>query len=156
MNELRKICEVIRLKDLSYSLMKEVLKDIAKKENFEIDEGILVSIAIKSKGDLRAAINDLHSVSRMKDPSLIVLDERNKENNIFDVLKLILKGKPTNETTQILESLNMSLDDVILWMEENICREYKGKELYKAYELLAKVDVFRGRIYKQQYWRFLT
>jgi replication factor C large subunit len=49
----------------------------------------------------------------------------------------------------------MSIDDIILWMEENIPAEYHGEELAKAYDLLSKADIFRGRIYKQQYWRFL-
>ena len=34
--------------------------------------------------------------------------------------------------------------------------EYKGRELARAYDLLSKTDIFRGRIYKQQYWRFLV
>ena len=29
-------------------------------------------------------------------------------------------------------------------------------ELARAYDLLSKADIFKGRIYKQQYWRFLV
>jgi len=50
----------------------------------------------------------------------------------------------------------MSIDEIILWIEENIPLEYNGEELVKAYERLSKVDIFKGRIYKQQYWRFLV
>ena len=50
----------------------------------------------------------------------------------------------------------MSLDEVLLWIEENIPREYKGKALAKAYLALAHADIFRGRIYRQQFWRFLV
>jgi replication factor C large subunit len=49
----------------------------------------------------------------------------------------------------------MSTDEIILWVEENIPAEYQGESLARAYDLLSKVDVFKGRIYKQQYWRFL-
>ena len=44
---------------------------------------------------------------------------------------------------------------MILWIEENIPKVYSGEELLKAYERLGKVDLFKGRIYRQQYWRFL-
>lgn len=49
----------------------------------------------------------------------------------------------------------MPLDEVFLWLEENLPLEYKGKELYLAFNALSKADVFRGRIYRQQHWRFL-
>jgi replication factor C large subunit len=50
----------------------------------------------------------------------------------------------------------MSLDEIILWIEENIPTEYKGEELARAINSLVKADLFKGRIYKQQYWRFLV
>ncbi len=50
----------------------------------------------------------------------------------------------------------MSTDEIILWIEENIPAEYQGEELAKAYEALSRTDIFKGRIYKQQYWRFLV
>jgi len=50
----------------------------------------------------------------------------------------------------------MPIDEIILWVEENIPLEYQGEELARAYELLSRTDLFKGRIYKQQYWRFLV
>ena len=46
-------------------------------------------------------------------------------------------------------------DEIFLWIEENIPREYKNEALANAYLALGKADVFRGRIYKDQSWRFL-
>ena len=69
---------------------------------------------------------------------------------------MIFKGKPTKDTLKLFDSVNMPIDEIILWVEENIPLEYQGEELAKAYERLSKVDVFKGRIYKQQYWRFLV
>ncbi|MBU1613619.1 hypothetical protein KKC87_04320, partial [Patescibacteria group bacterium] len=70
--------------------------------------------------------------------------------------RLIFKEKPTNEILKIFDSVKLPIDDVILWVEENIPREYSGVELAKAYNALSNVDLFKGRIYKQQYWRFLV
>jgi len=50
----------------------------------------------------------------------------------------------------------MPIDDIFLWLEENIPYEYKGEELARAYDALSKADVFRGRIHRQQHWRFLV
>jgi len=155
LSDLRKKAELIQLKEIDYKTIKEVLFEILRRENLFLNDNILASIAIRAKGDIRAAINDLQSVSRMKDPSILELHERNKEVDIFNALKMIFKGKPTENTLKLFDSVNMPLDEIILWVEENIPAEYAGEELARAYDLLSKVDVFKGRIYKQQYWRFL-
>ncbi|MFH1327066.1 MAG: replication factor C large subunit [archaeon] len=153
---LRRKSEVIQLKEIDYRTIKDVLINILRKENLFLVNEILTKISMKAKGDLRAAINDLQAASKMKDPLDLVLDDRNKEIDIFNALRLIFKGKPTNETLRIFDSVKMPIDEIILWVEENIPTEYSGVELARAYDLLSKVDVFKGRIYKQQYWRFLV
>jgi len=153
---LRKKSELIRLKEIDYKTMNEIMFNILKKENLFMNQNIITSIAIRAKGDIRAAINDLQTVSRMQDPPLITFDERNKEIDIFNALRMVFKGKPTNDVLKLFDSVNMPTDEIILWIEENIPTEYQGEELAKAYELLSKVDIFKRRIYKQQYWRFLV
>jgi replication factor C large subunit len=69
---------------------------------------------------------------------------------------MVFKGKPTENTLNVFDSVNMPLDEIILWVEENIPAEYTGAELARAIDLLSKTDIFKGRIYKQQYWRFLV
>ena len=129
--------------------------DILRKERKFIDNDILTNIAIKARGDLRAAVNDLQTAASLADPSSILIDERNKEIDIFSALRMIFKGKPNNTTLKLFDSINKPLDEILLWIEENIPTEYKGEELAKAYDALSKVDIFRKRIYRQQYWRFL-
>jgi len=153
---LRSKCELVKLKEIDYKTIKDFLIKILKKESLFIHNDVLTKIATKAKGDLRAAINDTQVASKLVDPSQIILDERNKEIDIFNALRLIFKGKPTSETLRIFDSVNMPIDEIILWVEENIPTEYKGEELAKAYDVLSKVDIFKGRIYKQQYWRFLV
>ncbi len=156
LNQLRKQSELVKLKEIDYKTIKNILIYILRRENKFIDNKILTSISLKAKGDLRAAINDLQTISKIEDPSDISFDERDKETDIFNALRMIFKGKPTKETLKIFDSVNMSIDEIILWMEENIPTEYQGEELAKAYDRLSKVDVFKGRIHKQQYWRFLV
>jgi replication factor C large subunit len=154
LSPLRKKAELINLKEIQYNIIKNILLDILKKENLFIENDIITRISISAKGDVRAAINDLQSISQTKE--LPEIDERNKETDIFNALKIIFKTKPTNETLRALDSVKMPLDEVMLWVEENIPAEYTGIELAKAYDALSKTDIFKGRIYKQQYWRFLV
>lgn len=156
LSQLRKKCEIAQLKEIDYKTVKDVLISILRKENLFIDNNVLTGISIKSKGDLRAAVNDLQIAAGMEEPSKILEDERNKETDIFNALRLIFKQKPNEKILRVFDSVNMPIDEIILWVEENIPREYKGEELAKAYEALSKVDLFKGRIYKQQYWRFLV
>lgn len=153
---LRKTSQLIELKDLDYRTIKQVLISVLRKENKFLSLDILTKIAAKSKGDLRAAINDLQTAADMEKPEEIFFDERNKKTDVFNVLKQILKGKPSNETLRAFDSIDMDLDEIMLWMEKNVVYEYKGEELARAYDLISKADLFRGRIYKKQYWRFLA
>lgn len=155
-NSLRTKSEMVQLKEVDYKTITDVLLSILKKENHSVNQEFLTRIAVKAKGDLRAAINDLQAASKLKDLTGAEFDERNKEIDIFNALRIIFKGKPSEETLRIFDSVNMPIDDIILWIEENIPSEYFGEELARAYDLLSKVDVFKGRIYKQQYWRFLV
>ncbi len=156
LNPLRKKAELVQLKNIDYRIIKEVLAEILRKEKSFIDSANITRIAVKAKGDLRAAINDLQAISKVRDLSNIDFDERNKEVDIFNVLKIIFKEKATDETLKLFDSVKMSIDEIILWVEENIPLDYKGIELARAYDLLSKTDIFKGRIYTQQYWRFLV
>jgi len=155
LSSLRKKTIIIELKGISESNIKDTLIEILKKENKFVDLKIIDEISELAKGDLRAAINDLQAISNVKKEDEIILYERNKQEDIFTILKYIFQESAKLETLGILDKLDMSIDEIILWVEENIPNVYKGEELAKAYERLSKVDLFKGRIYKQQYWRFL-
>ena len=155
-NALRKKCEVLTIKEPHYKVIKDVLINILRKEKKFINSDVLTKIAINAQGDIRAAVNDLQTAAQLPDPSKIELAERNKELDIFHALKRVFKEQPTNETLRVFDQVKLSMDDIILWMEENIPAEYKGIELAKAYLALSNVDLFKGRIYKQQYWRFMV
>jgi replication factor C large subunit len=155
-SSLRKKAELVQLKELDYKTIKDVLIYILRRENLFVKNDILTSISVKAKGDLRASINDLQTISKLKDPSSVLFDERNKEVDIFKALKQVFKTNPTTELLGVYDNVNMPIDEIILWVEENIPYEYEGQELFNAIEALSKTDIFKGRIYKQQYWRFLV
>lgn len=156
LSPLRRKCEIIELKGISPASVKKVLVQILNKENVNINQKVINQIAIKSNGDLRSAINDLEAISKIENPETIEIDERNTKMDVFHALRHIFQDKATPEMLGTYDKVDLSLDDLILWVEENIPKVYSGKELAKAYERLGGVDLFKGRIYKQQYWRFLV
>lgn len=152
---LRKKAEIVKLKEINYGTTCAILKDITKKENRQINEDTLRAISAKARGDIRAALNDLQTVLDIE-VKAEDLHEREKEEDIFHVLRRIFKNKSDPGIINAFDSVNMEIDEIFLWMEENIPYEYKGEELAKAYDALSIADVFRGRIYRQQHWRFLV
>lgn len=156
LSPLRKKTNIIELKDITPAETKTLLKSILEKENKKINDRVLNQISIKSRGDLRSAINDLEAAASMENPEEIFIDERNKKLDIFKAIRHIFQDKATEEMLGTFDKVDMQMDEIILWMEENIPNAYSGADLAKAYQRLANVDLFKGRIYKQQYWRFLV
>ncbi len=153
---LRKKSDLIQLKEIDYKKIKNIMISILRKEKKFLDMDVLTNIAVKARGDLRAAVNDLQTASGMAKPGEIIFDERNKEMDIFSALRMIFKGKPSESMLQLFDSVNMPLEEIMLWVEENLPAEYSGEELAKAINTLSRVDIFKRRIYRQQYWRFLV
>lgn len=156
---LRQKTELIQLKEVDYKTVLQIAKDVCTKENCFVNQDLLTSISIKARGDIRAALNDLQIIAQTKDPSLLKQDtgERNKEQSIFSALQHIFKNsKLDTKMLSVFDEVNMPIDEIFLWIEENIPIEYKGQELAKAFDALSKADVFRGRIYRQQHWRFMV
>src|SRR3989344_1731323 len=56
----------------------------------------------------------------------------------------------------LFNNLDEDLNEIMLWLEENIPKEYYDEELNKAFDFLSKADVYKGRILRRQYYRFLV
>jgi replication factor C large subunit len=146
--------KLVEMKLLKTPQILQILKKICEKENMKENIYFLNQIAIKSQGDVRAALNDLQSHSMGGDILVDTEEKRDVEESIFVILRKLFKER--SDFLNLLDSTNLSLDEVLLWIEENIPKEYKNEALAKAYYALGKADVFRGRIYKNQFWRFLV
>ncbi len=158
---LRNYCEFVQFKELSVRDIVKRLAYICQKEGVKADREVLRQIAIRSKGDLRAAINDLETVARgrkvvtLKD--LEVLGYREKERQVFEVLKTIFKSKSPIASKIAILNADKDPDELFWWIEENIANEYeKIDEIAKAYDALSKADLFRKWILSRQNWRFLV
>jgi len=154
---LRKKSRTMEFKHVKNEDIVTHLKEICKKENLEFDIKTLKSIALRSSGDLRAAVNDLQTLKQKnKIVSLTIENERDRKADIKDSLRLIFKSKTCLNVLECINKTDMKFDDAFLWIDENLPREYSYKDLRNAYDALSRADVFKGRIRRQQHWRFLV
>ena len=159
---LRKYCELVQFKPLSVWDIEKKLKEICEKEKISIDRDALRALAKRSKGDLRSAINDLELLARGKKHIALkevneYLTYRDKEQSIFDALKVIFKTSSLISAKLSIANVDMDPDTIFWWIESNITKEYeKPEEIAKAYEALAIADLFRARIRKRNNWKLFT
>jgi len=160
-SKIRTKSEILTFEPPKYDEILKALKYILNQENKEYDEDVIKSIAMRNSGDFRGAINDLQILSNTKDKitkeDLEILGDRNRTENIQNALLRIFKTLDINIALQAFNNIDEDTDQQFLWLEENILKEYTKKDdLNKAYNNLSIADVFRGRIRKQQHWRFLS
>lgn len=155
---LRKKCDLVPVNGLKTEIVFGILQEVMQKENRIVEISLLNNITLKSKGDLRAAINDLQSILHLGTGEIREehIGEREREKDIFHALKEIFKLPTDKNIINTFDSVHLELDQINLWLEKNIPKECQGVELAKAFEALSKADIFKGRIYRQQHWRFMA
>ncbi|HLC32084.1 MAG TPA: replication factor C large subunit [Candidatus Nanoarchaeia archaeon] len=153
LSPVRAKAKMLELKPLDRISLATLLKKVAEKEGIQKQDIFYMNLASKAGGDVRAALNDLQSYFS-GDLSIDITEKRDQEDTIFNILRRIFKER--GDFRNLFDTTSLSLDEILLWIEENIPKEYKNEALVKAYSALSKADVFRGRIYRQQFWRFLV
>ena len=159
LRSLRGYCQLIRFGKVFYWDVIKRLQYICEKEKIKCDKEIITQIAKMSEGDLRSAINDLETLARDKKEitlkDLESLGNREREMNIFDVLKIIFKTKTAMSAKLSIQNTDKDPEEIFLWIEQNIINEYeKPDEIAKAYEMLSRADLFMQRIKNRQEWKF--
>ena len=156
-------CTVIKMAKVRSPSIRKALKEIAEKEEIKANPKALDLIAKKSNGDMRSAINTFQALAD-KDEILepkAVEDLRTKDDrsDIFNAITGVLKSK---NPQHVREALRVDEDPTLVmeYIAENIPREYtKKSEIKKAYENIAKADLYLGRAQSSRnygYWRYAS
>ena len=159
LKSLRKISELVEYTPRSTEDLFNILKKICDEENVLYEEEALKQLARTTGGDVRAAINDLQTLSagKTKITSELIkgIGERNTTKKIEDALTRIFKTTQPEIALGAFDDVTENLDKIFLWVEENIPKEYlKPEHLSEAFDMLSLSDVFYGRIRRWQYYRF--
>lgn len=151
LKEIKKKVRLIEFKPITLQGILKILENICKKEGIIYEKEIVIKIAMNSNGDLRAAINDLQS-NTINNHLLMPENKRECELSLTYVLDQVFKTKDI-KANRFLE--NIDLDEYTLWLDENLPMQYNNEDTTESYKIISKADVFRGRIRRWQYWRFM-
>ncbi len=159
---IKKKCQVIKMKKVRSPTIRATLRKICKEEEIDAEPEALEILSKRSSGDLRSAINTLQAAStggQLKLEDLENLSQKDETHTILDATTTILKSKTI---THIKPAMRIDDDPTLLmeYVAENIPREYeKRNEIKKAYENIAKADLYFGRARQTRnytYWRYAS
>jgi replication factor C large subunit len=156
---LRNYCLLIQFKKPSASEVMKHLKRICEREEIQADENALKFIAQRSEGDVRSAVNDLQALTqgkkRLTYDDVSWLGYRDRQENIFNVLKMIIYGRTSWGAKQAVDMTDVDIDMLFEWIYENVPAHFTDPhDLAQAMDALSMADVYRGRIRSTRDWSF--
>ncbi|MDI6737519.1 MAG: replication factor C large subunit [Nanoarchaeota archaeon] len=155
--DLKKKCRFVELPSPRSDDMYSILSNACSSNGICYEETALRSLARQSSGDVRASMIDLFVASfcgGLKDTTM--LTDRLRAKRIEESLALVFNTTKANISLSAFDNTDKDLNECLMWLEENIPKEYRGMELKNAYDALSKADVYLGRIRRWQHWRFLV
>jgi replication factor C large subunit len=157
---LRSYCLLIDFKKPVSSSIAKRLQHICELEGIEAEENALKFIAQRSGGDVRSAVNDLQALAQGKKhlsyEDVSWLAYRDRQESIFNVLKLIIYGRTSYGAKQAVDMADVDVDMLFEWIYENVPAHLTDPhDLAQAMDALAMADVYRGRIRTSQDWSFM-
>jgi len=159
LKDLRKYCKIIKFAKVHALSIAKKLREIAALEGIKIGPEIAPALAKWSSGDMRSALIDFQVVSAGKQEvvqeDMEILGYRERLADVFGVLPSVFFSGSMAAGRKAIGDSDKDADEIFWWAETNIPKVFKESEgLAAAYDLLAKADILRGRVQKQQNWRF--
>jgi replication factor C large subunit len=156
---LRSYCLLIEFKKPPASSVAKHLTRICEREGIQADETALKFIAQRSGGDVRSAVNDLQALAqgkkRLTYDDVSWLAYRDRQESIFNVLKMIIYGRTSYGAKQAVDMADVDIDMLFEWIYENAPAHLTDPhDLAQAMDALSMADVYRGRIRASQDWSF--
>ena len=158
LRSIRKKATLISFERVNYLSIAKHLRAICDKEGVKYDPVAIQNVATSSKGDMRAAINDLQMLASDGPITCgkILESQRNKEETIFEVLKMVFKSNSSDAVFNAVDNLSEDYSILAYWLDGNIQKEYRGLALKRGYDCISRADIFKRRIMRWQHWRFLV
>lgn len=151
-------CQVIKMSKVRSPSINKLLKEIAKKEGIKANPAALKELAKRSQGDVRSALNTFQALASENEvlelSDVEKLSKKDERSTIFDAVGITLNSQ---NPAKVKEALRVEEDPTLVmeYIAENIPRRYKKKEdLKKAYENIAKADLYFGRAQNSRYYGY--
>ncbi len=127
LSSLRECCSMLEIRGLSKT---ELERELVGKG---VDRERAGEIAAAAGGDYRAALLSLQGT-----------DGKDLEKTIFELLGAVFYSNP-KDAKAALESSAMETGEIVRWIEENLPAVYSGRDLERAFDLLSKADLAKGK-----------
>lgn len=157
---LRNNAKEVELDSVHTNSINAHLKEILENEGVKFEKSAVKKIARGAGGQMRSAINDLEAVARgqqkLTEEKVEVLGSRDREQEVFDSLKMIFKTSTPSTAERATENLDEDPGTWLEWVRENLPREYqRSGDRSRGYDELSKADLYNGRIRKTMNWSLL-
>jgi replication factor C large subunit len=157
---LRRISKQVELKSVHTNSINAHLKQILESEGIEYEKKAVKKIARRAGGQMRSAINDLEAVARgsemLTEEDVEVLGSRDKEQEVFDALKMVFKTTTPSTAARATDNLDEDPGTWLEWVRENLPREYeRSGDRSRGFDAVSRADLFNGRIRRRMNWKLL-
>ncbi len=132
--KLRKFGRIIYFNPVPSEKIANFLRIVCAEKKLDKSESEILEIAKISRGDVRAALLNLESISW-----------RDSEENMFALIKTIFGMSRLQDAKNIKE-------DVSDWIIANVHNIDDIEKMSDSYETISKADIFSSRIIKRQSW----
>lgn len=157
---LRNLVSPVEFKKPNALVVEEVLAGAAKKHGLKASREIIATIARRSGGDVRSAINDLIASEGADEDVLDYIGLRDRKGYIFETLDKIFMSNTLSAPIHAITIADDTGDMIIKWIDQNIPKRYQdAKDIYVAYSNLSKASVYYTRAIRAQYytyWRYMN
>jgi replication factor C large subunit len=144
---IRNKSKMIEFRTLLPASIVKVLRKVAGEEGLDVSDEILQEISKNAKGDLRAALNDLESLTGEK-----YYNPRDTQTSIFQALSSVFRLHSADVRKEFF-NVDREPREVLLWVAENMPLVYEPRDAARAYYYLSRADVFLGRTFRSQYYK---
>lgn len=140
-----------RFYEIRPPILTAFLEHICKNESIKTEKTVLETVVIRSKGDVRSAINDLQTLAEVDGAVSTSQNKqvfsRDRELNVQTTVKnILLAESPELAKIAQIES-QVEYENLFLAISDNVPLQYKDPdEVGEAFDHLSRADVFFGRI----------
>ncbi|MBU7037049.1 MAG: replication factor C large subunit [Theionarchaea archaeon] len=144
---IRNKSKMIEFRTLLPASILKVLRRVALEEGLDVSDERLQEISSNVNGDLRAALNDLESLTSEK-----YYNPRDTQTSIFQALSSVFRLQSADVRKEFF-GMDKEPREVLLWVAENMPLVYEPQDAARAYYYLSRADMFLGRAFRNQYYK---
>jgi hypothetical protein len=158
---LRQNAEIFKYERIYSTSITKRLAEIAEAEGIKYDLDTLQSIASRSGGDVRAAIQDAEMLSALdrtltKNSVGLTLGDRSENRNVFEALRSCWHSSTLKGGISSLSETETDYFELLDWAFGNSLALFSTpKELREGLELMSMADMLRARIRRHQEWKLV-